>query len=279
MHAELRCCRAGTLLLILAATPLGCQLAFPTNHFERGRDAGGSDTNSTGDWCAAQDAGYRLCDDFDGPGGVTQGFDIGLVPVPGSVGGSFTLDSTSFVSSPHSALGTANPFGPGQVSGDRIVGTLWSLGPTPSKLNCSLMWRPVALSTTPNDFAHVLAVNLCSDAGCNSSVAGFSINMQADGTLILFEYYNNQPSLNATFPIGLTVKRGKWYPVSFSLASSGSSSTFRVKMGGVGPGGPTAAPLPATSSATFEFGPSYFAGTTTAPSPGWTFGYDNIVCY
>lgn len=275
-------------LIALPATLGGCQLLFPTSNFERGHDAGQSDGASAdasvdsrppSNWCAARDAGYRLCSDFDQSDAVTQGFDLGAETVPGSVGGSFALDSTDFVSPSNSALGKANPFAPGQTTGIRLIGTLWPLGPIPAAVDCTLMWKPVGLSTTAQDYAHVVQIVFYTDAQQKSEVASLSINMQGDGAIILLEDYGVQSPDNAVHPIGSNITPNTWYPVSLSFASSASGASYQVKVGDKRSAGTLARVLPSNSYGTLEVGPAYFAGATTSPSPGWSFAYDNVVCY
>jgi hypothetical protein len=240
-------------------------------------DASSGETTPTADWCAAQDAGYRLCSDFDRPGdGVTQGFDLGLIQVPNSAGGSFQIDPSAFVSPPNGVLGRANPFPAGGVSGTRLVGTLWALGPTPQAVLCTVAWNPQALSTTANDYAHVIEIVLYSSALEDTFVATFSVNMQGDGSLILLEYYPLQPSKNATHTIPVSVVPHAWIPVRLSI---GNGNTFDIAVGDGHTSGALAVPLPSTSHGTLEVGPAYFAGSTTASSPGWLFGFDNAICY
>jgi len=231
-------------------------------------------SEASGDFCTAQSA-YRLCSDFDQSGGVTQGFDIGLVAVPNGQGGTFTLDTNDFVSSPNGALGVANPFGAGQVSGTRIIGTLWPLGATPASLDCQAQWKPLALSTTANDYAHVVAVSFYSDAQENDQFASLNLNMQGDGTLVLLEYGPKTAQFNV--PITVTTSSG-WLPVYLSV-TFGSTLTYSIEVNGASTGShPFVNTMPSTSHAEFEVGPAYFGGSTTTQSPGWTFAYDNVVC-
>jgi hypothetical protein len=234
---------------------------------------------ATGDWCALQPTGYRLCSDFDLPAqSVTDGFDHGLVP--NGVGGSFSLDTNIFLSSPRSALGKANPFPAMGTSGILLIGTLWALGPTPSTLSCTIAWNPRNLSTTTNDYAHVIEFGQYSDAQETMEPFTLSINMNGDGTLILLEYYRYDLSKNATHAIPYSVATGGWIPVRMALAVGISATTYTVSVGGVQADGSTlSVPLPAMSHGTFEVGPAFFGGNTTAASPGWTFDYDNVVCY
>ena len=68
--------------------------------------------------------------------------------------------------------------------------------------------------------------------------------------------------------------------VSLSFTSGGGATSYKVDVGGVPAAGNTLnVPLSATSHATVEVGPTYFGGTNAMPSPGWTFDYDNIICY
>jgi hypothetical protein len=234
-------------------------------------DIGGPEVEAgTMDWCASQDAGYLLCSDFDQAGGVTQGFDIGLTT--NGVGGSFNLDTATFVSSPRSALGIASPFSAGETTGDIIVADLWPLGTTPASLSCAFQWDPVALSTTPNDYGHVIEIALWSDAAATTSIVTYNLNMEASGELIMLEYGT---SLNQSHNVTSSIVSGSWTNVSLAL----TSSTYAVTVGNTMVNGNLGAPFPSTAHITVEIGPAYFAGDTTAPSPGWTFGYDNVICY
>lgn len=237
-----------------------------------------SDANvetGSGDWCASQAAGFVLCSDFDQSGGVTQGFDIGLEEVQNGTGGSFALDPTSFVSAPNGALGIANPFGAGQVSGTRIIGTMWPLGPTPKTLDCQFQWKPVALSTTANDYAHVFSIAFYSDAQQNDQLDSINLNMQGDGSLVLLEY--GSQNATHTVPIAITTSSG-WIAVDVSL-TFGASSSYHLTVGAaVAPGSAFVNAIPSTSHTTLEVGPAYFGGATTSSSPGWTFDYDNVLC-
>ena len=275
-------------LFLCASCALGCGL-FPDLGALDGADAANApdvldahandvdapDADASGDWCASQQTGFRLCSDFDQTGGVTQGFDIGLAEVPNGTGGSFTLDPSSFVSSPNGALGIANPFGAGQVSGTRIIATMWPLGPTPASLDCQVQWKPIALSTTANDYAHVISIGFYSDAQENDPIDSINFNMQGDGSLVLLEYGTQTAS--HTIPITITTTSG-WVPISISL-TFGASVTYAVTVGGASaPGNAFVNTIPTTSHAELEVGPAYFGGSTTKNSPGWTFDYDNVVC-
>jgi hypothetical protein len=232
------------------------------------------------DWCASQDAGYRLCSDFDlDAEPVTQGFDLGAVPVPFGEGGSFELDPKNFVSPPRGALGIANPFPAGGTSGDRLEGTLWPLGPTPAAVACSVEWNPREVSTVSGDYAHVFSITAYSDAAEADQVVNLSIQMHADGSVIFLEDYPDE-SMDANHPLVSSVAIDKWHAVELALGTSGAGTTYKVTFGGVEKSaGTLVVPLPSTSHVIFSVGPAYFAGSTSTSSPGWTFDYDNVVCF
>jgi hypothetical protein len=232
-------------------------------------------------WCAAQDASYRLCSDFDLPDGpVTQGFDLGVVPVPYGEGGTFQLDPKSFVSPPHGGLGVANPFPAQQTSGVRLEGTLWALGPSPSTVQCTLQWNPHKVSTVSGDYAHVAALGVYSDAQQNDQEANFSVQMHADGSLIFLEIHTTDTPMDVPHAIPIQVSLDAWYAVEMSFTTSAGVTTYSVSVGGVPAAGNTLVlPLPTPSHGAVAVGPAYYAGATTEPSPGWTFGYDNVICF
>jgi hypothetical protein len=183
----------------------------------------------------------------------------------------------TYVSPAESALGIANPFSAGQTSGDRLQKSLWPLGSTPKAISCALQWDPVALSTTTNDYAHILEIALWSDTAATQSIVTYSVNMQGNGQLVMLEYYASQPLANATHNVTSSVVVNKWTPVMLSV--SASTQMYSVTVGTLSASGVLSKPLPTTSHATLEIGPAYFGGNTTASSPGWTFGYDNVICY
>jgi hypothetical protein len=230
-------------------------------------------TVDAGDWCASQEAGYRLCADFDDSLTAAQGFDL---EAKQGVGGQFSLNTATFVSAPESALGVANPFDAGQTSGDRLEKSLWLLGPTPSTFECTLQWNPAALSTTPNDYAHVLELALWSDAAGTQSIVTYSLNMQVNGQLVMLEYYASMTSASATHLVTTSVAP-KWTNVVISI--SATAQTYSVTVGNMNAAGNLSKPIPSTSHGVVEIGPAYFGGDTDASSPGWTFGYDNVLCY
>ncbi len=225
-------------------------------------------------WCATQDAGYRLCADYDESNNVTQSFDSeGQV----GVGGTLSISTSTFVSASQSAFGIANPFGPGQTSGDREIKALWALGATPGSISCTLQWDPVALSTTQNDYAHVISIGLYADSAGTQALVSYNVNMLATGQLVLLEYYPNQGSANATHVISSSIAVNTWRAVT--LTFSATAQTYSASYGTSGTSGVLAKPVPSTSFASAEIGPAYFGGSTTTASPGWAFGYDNVICY
>jgi hypothetical protein len=228
---------------------------------------------STGDgagWCASQDAGYRFCTDFDESMSAVQGFDLETTV---GQGGQFNVTTTQLVSPPHGALGVASPFSPGQTSGDRLIKSLWALGTTPATFTCTFQWNPVALSTTANDYAHVAAFELYSDEAATQQIANYSINLNGNGLLELLEISNNNAVSHPITTGG--VATGSWLSVTLSILPG---QNYSVTVGTKGATGILSYPVATTSHGTVEIGPAYFAGTTTSPSPGWTFGYDNVIC-
>jgi hypothetical protein len=223
-----------------------------------------------GPWCAAHDAGYLFCADFDESNMAVQAFDL-----EGQVGqgGMFSVTTSTFVSAPQSALGVANPFDAGQTSGDRLIKSLWSLGTTPASITCSTQWDPVALSTTPNDYAHVIAFELYSDAMGTQQIAYFGLNMLPSGALELLEIHGNTATPHAVVS---SVATGSWVPVTMTLSPG---QQYSVTVGTQNATGTLASPVPSPSHGTLEVGPAYFAANTPSSSPGWTFGYDNVICY
>jgi hypothetical protein len=254
--------------LACAGVVSACSLLYPVGNLE-----------GVG-WCAGQDASYRLCSDFDLPGeAVTQGFDLGLVP-NGTAGGSFQLDPSSFVSSPHSALGVAAAFPAGGTSGDRLEGTLWQLGPTPPTFRCALQWNPRRLSTVGDDYAHIVALAVYTDAQETDQPLSLNVQIRADGSVVFLESYGSQLTMAYTVAIPIQVTIGSWYAVQMSFTTTGSATTYTVSVGGIqAPVGTLGVPLPGMSHVNLDLGPAYYAGVTTASSPGWTFGYDNVICY
>jgi len=238
-------------------------------------DAG---TDAGVDWCASQDAGYRVCSDFDlTTGSVTQGFDIGLVPVAGGAGGNFTLDTSVFVSPPNAALGVANPYPKDGTSGINLDATLWPTGSTPTTVHCSAVWNPRKLSTITNDYAHVIDMVLFDDKTESKQIVYLGINMNGDGTIEVLEYYPTGGAGNHVIPY--TVPTDEWLPIDLSFTTSSGVTSFRASVDGTAVSGPLLLPFPATSYAILEIGPAYYAGSNVAPSPGWTFDYDNVICY
>jgi hypothetical protein len=271
------------------AGAVDASVADTTRRTDAGADTNPSDTG-TGpdryvppgdDWCASQDAGFRLCSDFDLPdAAVTQGFDLGVVPVPFGAGGSFQLNSMVSVSPPFSALGIGNPFDAGTTSGDRLEGTLSPLGATPTTIRCAVEWMPVHVSTVAGDYAHIFSITVFTDAAEANQVANFSVQMHGDGSLIFLEDYPPSIAMEVPHTIPAQVGTGTWYAVQIVLATSSGTAAYAASVGGVQTGaGMLAVPLPATSHLTLSVGPAYFAGATTTASPGWTFGYDNVICY
>ena len=250
-------------------------------------DGGDSGAPPNTDWCATQNAGYRLCSDFDLPDAtIGQGFNLGVSPVPYGEGGSFTFDPSVHTSSPNSGLGVANPFPPGETSGDRLEATLWSLGPTPPSVQCALDWYPRQFSTVAGDYAHVASLTVYTDAQGTVSDVNLSVQMHADGSLVLLEDYTTSAALDATHPIPITVATGQWYAVSMTFTTSGGTTSYAIAVdsvqsaGTVGhASGTLSQPFPASTNVAIAVGPAYYAGGTTAPSPGWIFNYDNVICY
>jgi hypothetical protein len=242
-----------------------------------------SDTSGDGsrDWCAMQDASYRLCSDFDLPdASVLQGFDLGLVPVPYGEGGSFELDPDSSVSPPQSGLGIANPFPSGETSGDRLEGTLWPFGPTPATVECTLQWNPHQISKTTNDYAHVAAISVYSDALGMDEAVNLSVQLHGDGTLIFLESYNSATMPDVPHPIALDVDLDTWYEVQMTFTTSKGVTSYVVRVNNAAASGSTLTQaIPLKSSMVLAVGPAYYAGNTDGPSPGWIFGYDNVICY
>jgi hypothetical protein len=230
-------------------------------------DGGGGDAQG---WCASQDAGYVFCTDFDESTTASKGFDL---ETQVGQGGQFSVTTASFVSSPQSGLGIANPFAAGQTSGDRLIKSLWALGSTPATVTCTFEWDPVALSTAANDYAHVGAFELYSDTSATQQIANYSINLNGSGLLELLEISNNNA---VSHPITTGVSTGSWLAVTLSLLPG---QNYSVTVGTHSATGILSYPVATTSHGTLEIGPAYFAGTTTGASPGWTFGYDNVVCY
>jgi hypothetical protein len=240
-----------------------------------------SSSDAGGTWCAQQDSGYRLCSDFDRPNeSVTQGFDLGLTQATGA-GGTFQLDTSSFVSPPSSAVGHANAFGAKGSTGAYLSGNLWVLGAPPATLACSVQWSPIDLSSVQNDWAHVVTLAVYSDAGEQNEIFDFNIKLLSDGTLALDEIYEGSgPEQDVRHLIPASIKAGSWYPIAMSLTNSSGATSYSVTVGGIAaPGGTLTHALAATSHGTFRIGPAYYEGTNTAPSPGWTFRYDDVVCY
>jgi hypothetical protein len=243
------------------------------------------DGNAGGDagslWCASQDAGYLLCSDFDRPGeSVTQGFDLGLMQVPNS-GGTFQLDPSSFVSPPNAAVGRANSYGASGSGGAFLHGSLWPLGAAPATLDCSVQWSPVELSPAANDWAHIVALSVYSDAATQNEVFDLNVKLLSDGTLALDEIYQGSgPGQSVRHILPISIATGQWYSVHMSLTNGAGGTSYAVTVGGVqAPGGTLMHPLPASSHGTFRTGPAYYQGANTTPSPGWTFRYDDVICY
>jgi hypothetical protein len=261
--------------------------ARPDGAADAGADAGAdtgmkTDAGRDGsvDWCASQDAGYRVCSDFDLPAGsVTQGFDIGLVTVPGGSGGNFTLDTSVFVSPPHGALGVALGYPAHGTGGINITATLWSEGTTPRSVQCSAAWNPHLLSTITNDYAHVIDMVVFSDKTESKQLVYLGINMNGDGTIVVLEYYPQNPLISVSHDIPFTVTTDKWLPVVLSFSPGVGVTQYHGSVGGTPISGSLVMPLPATSYAIFEIGPTYYGGTNVDASVGWKFDYDNVVCY
>jgi hypothetical protein len=243
---------------------------------DTGRDATqmrDATADTSADWCEAQDASYRLCSDFD-KAPVTLGFDLGLIP--NGVGGSFTEDTPLSVSRPNSGLGVAKGYGAGGTGGALLEGALWAFGSRPSTLHCAVQWNAQSVSTVALDYAHIVAIEVNASDGAQE--VNLSIQMHADGSIgFLEDYPGGVGEMNHVIPI--TVVLGTWYPVTMTLTTAGGSTSYTVNVGGQSASGTLGTPLSAMSAGIFEVGPAYFGGATTDPSPGWTFAYDNVVCF
>lgn len=261
----------------LAALITGCAL-FPDVSGLASADAGGGDVAPQdagaldAGWCASQGVGVRFCSDFDESSSAAQGYDLESQQ---GVGGSLQIDTSSYVSAPHSALGVANPFGAGQTSGDRLSKSLWLAGATPATITCSFQWNPVALSKVQNDYAQAIEIALYADAAATQPLVTYSLNMLSSGELELVEY-RDASTAPATFPTGATILLGRWTNVSLSISSA--QQTYSVTVGTTNASGSLSQPVPTSSRGALEVGPAYFAAATATPSPGWTFGYDDVLC-
>ncbi len=236
----------------------------------------GSDANV--DWCSTQTGAYVLCADFD-MGPVTKSFDLGLSA--NGVGGSIQTDPALFVSPPNSALGVADPYwANGGSGGDVLVGTLWSFGASPAMFRCAAAWNPQAVSTVGGDYSHIVAIEVNNSS--SDQVVNLSVQMHSDGNLYLLEDYPGGAG-DVEHALDVTVSLNTWYEVSMAFTTSATATTFAVSI----EGGPTmetatgslAKPVPAMSSGEVDVGPAYFGGDTDAASPGWTFAYDNVICF
>ena len=112
-----------------------------------------------------------------------------------------------------------------------------------------------------------------SDAAATHQIVSYNLNMTASGQLVLLEFGTG---LNSEHPVTSTITTGQWVLVTVSLLPG---QTYGVTIGGATASGILAKPLPTPSQGTLEVGPTYFAASTLVSSPGWTFGYDDVVCY
>ncbi len=231
-------------------------------------DASFADAPS-GPFCAAQEAGYRVCADFDESSNVVQSFDLASQY---GVGGQFSVTTTTFTSPPQSALGVAFAYDAGQFGGDYLVKSVWPLGTTPS-ITCDFDWQPVAVSTVANDYAHLMEVALWSDDAATQGIVTYSLNLQGDGSVVLLEFGN---TTNASHTVTSTITLGTW--VHVQIAIDVGSQLYSATIGSANASGVLSTAIPTPSHGTIEVGPVYFGGATTSPSPGWTFVYDNVIC-
>jgi hypothetical protein len=234
-----------------------------------------------GDWCSRQEAGFRLCSDFDLPdAGVDQGFDLGFL-YTGS-GGGFAFDNGTFVSPPRSAQGSPMSFGPGGNAGVQLNGSLWLYEPTPATVTCSLAWLPISIPTTAGVYSHVLFLSFYASGDAGTSLRDIGINIMNGDELQFLDAIRANPSLSTTASFGPFVPSSppKWTQVKLTLtAGSSGTTTYSASVGGLTAKGTLGVSLEAMTHATLGVGPAFYGGGTLAFTPPWIFDYDNVICY
>jgi hypothetical protein len=91
---------------------------------------------------------------------------------------------------------------------------------------------------------------------------------------VLVAQYVPTPESNVATPTSVAIVPGDWVHVTLALTSSSSSAAYTVTIGGTTKSG-TLLAFPATSQIGVSIGPNDYSGG----SSGWSFDYDNVICY
>jgi hypothetical protein len=240
-------------------------------HHEASSDGGSSASDA--DWCSQQQATRFFCNDFDRGTAVTSGWS-GLNRDP-DAGTSFTRETTHIVSPPYGAAGVNGAFSGESDSTSQLYAYL-SSGPTatPTALTCELEVYPVAFSTVSDDVTAFfqLYFNTVSE-GVVTEASEVDLRSDTAGNVLVAQYVPT-PESNVANPTTVAMLPGHWVHVTLALSSNSSSAAYTVTIGGTTKSG-TLLAFPATTQIGVSVGPDDYSGG----SSGWSFDYDNVICY
>jgi hypothetical protein len=235
-----------------------------------------ADAGTDAEWCSVQHTPRFFCDDFDLGVAVSTGW-AGVNQYGAT--NTLTRESTRVVSPPFAALASLPPLD-GGVSSASLYTYLWvtpmALPPT---LTCELEVFPASFSTTPNDVISWLSFVFFAspDGGLLSEAETLTLTCDSGGNIQFdeFDAYAPQGSVGHLAPS--PILPGQWLHVKLTLSNMAGQTGYSVSIGALPlTAGTLTRTLPATSQVELAIG---MGDTSQRGSSGWSFDYDNVVCY